>query len=288
MKSFQITEKISLREIFEYMKKLSYPYRYETEYSLWEQSFLRDVDGEGRTLFRNLGTIGAFQDGKMTGFIQYGRSAIGFDENGEISDTLSYAVIRNFYYDETCPEAGQALLNKALRRLKDSNTGTVYAFFHYFGMSCYARHGKLFEGLAYIKSLLERFGFCIEHENVFYSCQLSADDLSETNVKCDWHDMTANGQQYCDFVIDSCQVGGCEIHFLEQKDIAYLRWIFTNEDLRGKGIGSLCMTALKAELRKRGIVQLDTDTAVTNLVAQHFYDKNRFVNEGLTRSYYRK
>lgn len=270
------------------MNKMSYPYHYKTEYNLWEQSYLRDIDGEGRTLFHNLTTIAAHRDGKMIGFLQYGISAFGFDGKGEISDTLSCAVIRNFYYDETCEEAGRALLNETLRRLKDSNTGTVYAFFHYFGMSCYARHGKLFESLAYIKSLLEQTGFCIEHENVFYSCKLKADDLTETYVKCDWHDRTVGEQQYCDFVIDSHKVGGCEIHFLEKKDIAYLRWIFTNDDVRGKGIGSLCMTALKAELCKSGIVQLDTDTAINNLVAQHFYEKNHFHREGLTRSYYRK
>ena len=32
-------------------------------------------------------------------------------------------------------------------------------------------------------------------------------------------------------------------------------------------------------------IQLDTDTVLSNLVAQHFYEKNDFVREGLTRSY---
>lgn len=136
--------------------------------------------------------------------------------------------------------------------------------------------------------MLEETGFGVEHENVFYSCKLNAEDLTENRVKCNWYDRTIGGQQYCDFVIDSCQVGGCEIHFLEENNIAYLRWIFTNEEIRGKGIGSSCMDALKAELLERGIVQLDTDTAVDNLVAQHFYEKNHFIKRGLTRSYYQK
>lgn len=76
--------------------------------------------------------------------------------------------------------------------------------------------------------------------------------------------------------------GGCEIHFPEENNIAYLRWIFTNEEIRGKGIGSSSMDALKAEVLERGIVQLDTDTAVGNLAAQHFYEKNHFIKRGLT------
>lgn len=47
------------------------------------------------------------------------------------------------------------------------------------------------------------------------------------------------------------------------------------------------MTALKADLFQRGIVRFDTDTALTNQVAQHFYEKSHFVREGLTRSYYK-
>lgn len=40
-------------------------------------------------------------------------------------------------------------------------------------------------------------------------------------------------------------------------------------------------------LFSNGITRFDTDTALTNKAAQHFYEKNVFVNEGITRSYYR-
>lgn len=53
------------------------------------------------------------------------------------------------------------------------------------------------------------------------------------------------------------------------------------------GIGSKCMAGLKAYLFSRGITGFDTDTARTNIAAQHFYEKNGFVNEGITRSYYK-
>lgn len=275
-----------LRDIYEYMKKLLAPYYLETEYTPWEQSYLRDVDGDGRTLFRNLATIGAYQGGTLVGFIQYGRSAFGFDTSGQISAAVSYAIIRNFYFDEACEEAGRTLLALALGKLNDGHSDRIYAFFHYFGMSCYARHGKLFERFAHIHGLLTQVGFAIEHENVYYSCRLSSEAPQQLGIACVWHGRTSGDQQYCDFMAGKHSVGGCEIHFSEETHFAYLRWIFTEEALRGKGVGSLCMAALKADLRKRGVVRLDTDTALDNTVAQHFYEKNAFRRDGVTRSYF--
>lgn len=92
--------------------------------------------------------------------------------------------------------------------------------------------------------------------------------------------------KYCDFIFEKDIVGGCEIHFLEQENIAYLRWIFIDEGMCGNGIGSECMSALKTDLINKGIIKFDTDTALSNKVAQHFYEKNNFVKEGVTRSYY--
>ena len=47
------------------------------------------------------------------------------------------------------------------------------------------------------------------------------------------------------------------------------------------------MSALKYDLFNREIIKFDTDTALTNKAAQHFYEKNNFVKEGITRSYYK-
>lgn len=276
---------IDQSEIYDYMLTLPFPYNYEVEFNTWEKSYLYDVDGEGRTLFSNLTTMGAYLNGKLTGFIQYGKTAFRFNDNGEISDTISYSVIRNFYFNEGQNEVGIELLNQAIKELSNS-TNKIYAFFHYFGMSCYARHGKLFERFGYIHILLEKSGFAIEHENVFYSSQLNI--TKSTTINVNWHNATVGRQQYCDFILEKSIVGGCEIHFLEQENIAYLRWIFINETMCGKGIGSESMSALKTDLFKRGIRKFDTDTALTNKAAQHFYEKNSFVKEGITRGYYKK
>ena len=80
------------------MASLPFPYNYEPEFDIWEKSYLYDVDGDGRILFSDLTTVGAYQDNHLTGFIQYGKTAFGFDDNGEISDGISYPVIRNFYF----------------------------------------------------------------------------------------------------------------------------------------------------------------------------------------------
>ncbi|MGN0696520.1 MAG: GNAT family N-acetyltransferase [Oscillospiraceae bacterium] len=273
------------RDIYEYMKKLTFPYNYETEYKAWESAFLYDIDGSGRTLFSDLETITAYSDGKLTGFVQYGRSAFGFDSSGDISDAVSYPIIRSFYFSEEHPEVGNSLINEAVNALSEISSDRIYAFFHYFGMSCYARHGKLSEKFAYIHELLLQNGFAEEHENVFYSSVLSSEKSSE--VVLDRHEKTAGDQQYCDFIIDGTIVGGCELHFLEQSNTAYLRWIFVNDELRRKGIGSKCMDALKTYLFSKGFTRFDTDTALANKTAQHFYEKNGFVNEGITRSYFK-
>lgn len=190
-------------------------------------------------------------------------------------------MIRQLYFDRGREEAGRLLLRQARRAFAGEEK--VYAFFHYFGMSCYARHGKLYEGFDHIHRALLEAGFGVEHENVFYSSALSGADDSPAALR--WHGMTAGRQRYCDFLLDGKIVGGCEAHFLEDGRTVYLRWIFIEDSLCGQGVGTKCMAALKADLYKQSAVRLDTDTAMTNTAAQRFYEKTGFVGQGVTRSY---
>ena len=50
-----------------------------------------------------------------------------------------------------------------LARMKDMH------FFHFFGMSCFARQGKLHSSHYHVEKLLREYGFNIEHENVYYT-----------------------------------------------------------------------------------------------------------------------
>lgn len=278
----RLAEIQDLKQIYHYQLQFSSPYFFSVDYDTWKKSFINDVDGDGRTLFKEFCVKGAYDENEPIGFVQYGKTAFGFDDRGEISSDVSYCIIRNLYFDENRPDVGRCLLKEAMSSFPSSET--VYAFFHYFGMSCFARHGKLFERYDYIENLLKENGFAVEHENVYYSSALGCDEASE--VELHLHALTKGNQQCMDFVLSGNQVGGCELHFLDDKT-AYLRWIYVNDTLTGKGIGTQCMNALKRWLYQKGITRLDTDTAVSNVIAQHYYEKNRFTREGITRSYYR-
>lgn len=177
-------------------------------------------------------------------------------------------------------DAGELLLNEAMESLGTNER--IYVFFHYFGMSCFARHGKLFEKHAHIEALIKGYGFEVEHENVYYSSLLDRSANAEVIISAG--ELSKGNQQYIEFKLEYEQVGGCEVHYLNES-IAYLRWIYVNEDMVGKGIGTKCMNALKQYLYLKGIKRFDTDTALHNKVAQHYYEKNGFLREGITRSY---
>lgn len=277
----KIAEADQLKQIYKYHMRFQSPYFFFTDFNTWKKSFLDDIDGEGRVLFKKLFVKVAYDEDGLIGFIQYGQTALGFDSQGEISAHVSYPVIRNLYFDKNRADAGYLLLKEAMNVLGTSDI--VYAFFHYFGMSCFARHGKLFEQHTHIAELLLKNGFETEHENVYYSSMLKGDE--ESAVEINSHKLTKGNQQYIDFMFSGNPVGGGEVHFLNDQT-AYLRWIYVNENIKGKGIGTKCMNALKQWLYQKGVTRLDTDTAISNLTAQHYYEKNNFTREGITRSYY--
>ena len=61
------------------------PYHFPVKQQPWSASMLRDIDSDGRKLFSGL------QCQKTAhGFVQYGTTAFGFDENGEIITVTAY------------------------------------------------------------------------------------------------------------------------------------------------------------------------------------------------------
>lgn len=230
-------------------------------------------------------TKAAYEGDRIVGYIQYGTSAFGFADSGAISNEIHVPVIRMLYFEEQCVEAGRALLECALKKLDTESV--LYAFFHYFGMSCYARHGKLFEGYAYIEKLLKEYGFGIEHENVYYSLELTDMYVHEPQIKLEWENVTAGVQQSGRFRCGEDYIGECELHYVSER-IAYLRWIYISDSIQHSGFGTRCMEMLKQNLYGRGFRKLDTDTALNNTAAQHFYEKTGFLNRGISRSFYKK
>lgn len=272
-----------LTQVYDYQMRFSVPFCFSADFESWKRAFLRDVDGEGRTLFRNLAAKAAFDGDTLVGFTQFGNTAFGFDDRGEISGAVSYPVIRSLCFDEGREDAGRLLLQAAMEELGSADK--VYAFFHYFGMSCFGRHGKLFEGFPWIGQLLQECGFAVEHENVYYSAALLDESHSDIGIRA--HEKTKGSQQTFDFLLEGRQVGSCEVHYLAVDGASYLQWIYVNESLQNQGVGSRCMAALKAWLRGQGVTRLDTDTALDNRQAQRYYEKNGFTRAGITRSYYR-
>ncbi len=279
MKIFDISD---LSAVYDYQIRLAVPYFFPADFETWKESFVNDVDGEGRRLFKSLQGKVAYEGEKLVGFVQYGKTAFGFDDCGEISSAVSYPVIRALYFGKGQQEAGERLLKAAMDEFAAEQK--VYVFFHYFGMTCFARHGKLFERFEWIEELLYRNGFVIEHENVYYAAPRL--DTADSKVELKVHDRTAGNQQMFDFFLDGKHMGGCEVHYLPTKGDVFLRWIYVNDAVQNCGVGSQCMAALKNWLCAQGMTRLDTDTALNNLRAQHYYEKNGFTRQGITRSYY--
>jgi len=254
------------------------PYHFPMDADTWDLSMHEDVDSDGRLLFDEIHT-------KVTdhAMIQYGITAFGFDDSGALSDQVHYCVIRDLSFALGCEAEGQRLLDEAIRFFKKQQK--IYAFFHYFGMSACARHGKLHESQGHIHNLLLKNGFTVEHENIYYSRKLNWIGASN-RISLRWKTLNAGNCREFAAVAEGCEIGWGQVHFLPQEDIAYLRWIYIDEKRQHQGFGTAIMQQLFAELYQIGIRRFDTDTALDNIAAQGYYEKCGFIKEGITRSYY--
>ena len=93
----KVTAITDLKPIYEYQLHFAAPCFFPADFASWQKSFLQDIDGEGRILFKTLHSKAVYDGEVPVGFIQYGRTAFGFDETGELSAKVSYPVIRSLY-----------------------------------------------------------------------------------------------------------------------------------------------------------------------------------------------
>lgn len=164
------------RSLFDFWyTQRSAPFHFPMDMEVWSNSMYFDVDSEGRKLFSELETqispAVPNREEDITGLIQYGYTAFGFDTSGEISPDIHYPVIRFLCFDPAFSRDGQKLLDTAMTYF--GRNERIYAFFHYFGMSACGRHGKLHERDKHVETLLLENGFVVEHENVYYSKTLT-------------------------------------------------------------------------------------------------------------------
>lgn len=257
------------------------PYCFPVSFECWRESMFRDCDYDGRPLFKQIKTFVLNHDDLIYGFIQFGLTSFCFDANGEKDYTKSYAVIRNLHYLPHVQNA-QLLMNEAEQYFTSVGATKKYAFFHHFGMSCYARQGKLHASQFYTEKLLLANGYCIEHENVYYSKDLR--NMEPLSFEIALH--ISDDRQTIDFYRETIQVGGCELNHAFSASICFLKWIYVDTKYAHQGLGTTCMYRLFHYLHQKGVVRLDTDTADSNLIAQGYYLKTGFADKGKMRSYH--
>lgn len=243
------------------------PFCYPVSFENWQKSMFADCDYDGKILFSDLKTYIIMKEMEIKGFIQFGLTNFIFGENGK-DYSKSYAVVRNVYYEHETD--AYVLMNKEISYFYDLGYTKPYAFFHFFGMSCYARQGKLFQSNFFIEKVLNKYGFIKEHENVFYSKILNKAEC------CDVLDILLKSDDNMDsvsFIIDGKEIGGCELNILVNSDICFLKRIYIDNQFANQGLGSKCMNKLFFELEKREIKRIDTDTADNNFIAKNIIQR---------------
>ena len=271
------------KELFNYCLATSVntPYYYPVNFEHWQKSMFSDCDYDGHPLFSELKTFAFVNNGAIKGYIQWGLSSFSFNENGEKDYGAKYGVIRALHYMQNT-KCETALLNKATEYFDMNNVKKRHAFFHYLGMSCYARQGKLHESGFYMEELLRAYSFQKEHENVYFSRCLTE------NLPADIPGITfaySGDQQSVKFSRDGEEIGGCELYFVPGSKVCFLKLICIHQSLSRQGLGTKCMYKLFSDLRQKGYVRIDTDTTDSNVHAQKYYEKTGFINRGIMRSY---
>jgi len=278
-------------DLLAYWKRLgaSVPYFFAVSPKRWENCLLDDeLDGE--KLFANLETLLAIEKGQVLGFAQYGRPNYAWDSSGQRYGNPHIGVIRHFYFEKARVDVAEAMLARASAYLRRFPQG--HAFYHILGMSCNAHYGKLHTSLEYIDEFLQKNGFQIEHENVYYSLEMTATEtVAAQELKLVTCPSPLAGIRDYETHLRGESIGRLQVRFLEElsggytSDTVYLTWIGIEESCRGLGWGTRTLQLLVAELRGKGYRYLHTDTASTNHIAQRFYERFGFQDRGRTRSY---
>ena len=256
------------------------PYYFPIDYDTWYKCMFDDYL-DGKRLFKDIKTFLYYENDLLKGFIQYGISNFVFTDNGT-DYSNNYAIIRNLHYSKNSKNPKE-LVEKALEYF-GNKFNEISAFFHIFGMSCYARHGKLHNSAFYIEDLLYKYSFTRGHENVYFSKSNSPeDDYNDPKITFQIEQNGENKEKIT-FFQDDDQIGYSELAFLH-KNISYMYIIEITEKIRNQNYGTRCMNIIFRLLKERKIVQLDLDTIDSNYIAQKFYTKLGFEFKGITRSY---
>ncbi|NJJ42454.1 GNAT family N-acetyltransferase [Paenibacillus apii] len=280
-----------LDSLFTYWKQIGreIPYFLNVSKSKWMKCMINDqLDGEDK--FSSTEVYLAIDNGSVVGFIQYGIPNFCWNDKGEKYYNPNVLIIRHFFFDENIIEAGEQLLRIAL--MSSSEYEKVHAFFHIFGVSCNAHHGKLHSKFTHIENLLLSNRFLIDCENIYYVLDMSSLKLEENlNDELDVKITSINGKYYYEAFKAREPIGTAQVTFFdtltddESKDGAYLFWIGVDDKFKGLGLGTKFITKICQHLNNNNIRYLHTDTMLSNITAQRFYIRNNFIDKGITRDY---
>jgi ribosomal protein S18 acetylase RimI-like enzyme len=277
--------------LYRYWQRLGekIPYFFQVTADKWHECLFTDqLDNESKFLLQE--TYVATESELIVGFIQGVQPAFAWNEKGEKYLNPPIGIIRHFYYDEGPINVADKLFSSIEPFINQFQQ--QHAFYHIFGMSCNAHHGKLHESLAHVDQFLIEKGYRVEHENLYYSLDLQADQVIKSNelglVLKSASQPDIGEYEIC---LQRNPIGMIQIRFLDKltggatNDIVYMTWIGIDEALRRKGWGCKAMDLLIAALHGNGYRQLHLDTASTNETAQQFYEHYGFDIRGGTRNY---
>lgn len=278
----------SRTELYDFYNKIKseIPYWFDVDYETWCESMFSDTDYDSEKMFHELRTYVAVHKKDMVGFIQFGLPQFVYNEQGEKDYHASAGIIRNLYFDKAHSDCGSEMIHLAMEYFAKHSVDKRYAFFHAFGMTCNAGHGKMFVSQRHIEEVLSASGFIKEHENVYFSHNITKDNIREQDVISVKYEQ-ANKKGLCNFslYVNGDYVGAGAIVYLPQENLSYLRWIYIEEAHQRKGYATKALHQIFADLYKKGISRMDTDTADGNPVAQKLYRKAGFEDMGRSRSY---
>ena len=273
------------RILYEYFNKISpeIPYYYPVSFDTWRESMFDEI--EGMEFYNSeLETYLLYEEGILKGFIQYGTPVV-YEGNND------YVVIKNMHYarDSKNPES---LMDLAMDYFKTKNVPHKVAFFIWYGMECYATHGKLHESQFHIEDLLSKYSFVNNETNVYFVKDLNGIRVeNDAEIVCEIYNESEVVRNFCrdesmriEFFFNGEQIGVCDLRFMHS-DISFLVYLEIFEKYRRQNLGTRCMNNIFYILKKRAIQRIDLDTHKTNIAAQALYTKTGFVDTGLTKSY---
>lgn len=275
--------------VFEYWNKVGtdIPYFFPVSAQQWQTCLLEDqLDGE--RIFRSLTTYLATENDQVLGFVQYGQPNFAWDEGGQKYYNPPIGVVRHLYYEKDRNDVGEALLARANDDL--ACFAQRYAFYHIFGMSCNAYHGKLHHSQSHVEQLLQAYDFNIEHENIYYVFDMKR-IVPEENARLSFSGALGSGGTAFEIRMNTEVAGTAQVRYLDMltdgqtRDTVYLSWIGVGEKYRGQRIGTEFLKLVVQFLLDKQYRYLHTDTANSNIRAQQFYEKLGFQNKGYTRNY---